>query len=161
MGILRFLTLMSSTNGCPSDAQTAPRSDMTVIGWQTRPRRVTQRMNLVQSYMPTPNDRDGDEVWQVVRRRDKGKNIVEGTSVDMSARVSPQCHATTGRGYVQVNQVPDRVNSPNLEGCGASSSEHVLYSITNILSVCVNRTSTVPINNSFNGLIPYMYNRRH
>ena len=43
--------------------------------------------------------------------------------------------------------------------CITSSSEHVLYSIIDPPSLCENRTSSVPINNSFNGLIPYVYDR--
>ena len=110
-------------------------------------------MNPVQSY-PTSSNRDREGVWQVVQRKDKGEKIVEGAGMVVSLRASPQHLAAIDMDYFQSYQVPGRVTSTNLEGCGASSSKYVLYSISDTPSICENRTSIVPINNSFNGIIP-------
>ena len=128
-----------------------------------RPGFGAHRMNPNQSYRPTPNidhhNRDREGVWQVVQRKDKVKKTVQGVGMDVSLRVPTQAFEATNRGKCQMNQAPKRGLSHNSEGCGASSSEHVLYSITDSPSTCENRTSAVPINNSFNGLIPYVYER--
>ena len=108
------------------------------------------RVNPAQSYHPTPSlnhhNRVKEGVWQVVQGKDKGKKIVEGADLEVSTSMS-------------TTKANNRERSLGLEGCVASSSEHVLYSINNLPSICENRTSTVPIDNSFNGLIPYVYDR--
>ena len=113
---------------------------------------TAHRANPAQTYYPTPSlnhhNMVKQDVWQVVQKKDKGKKIVEGAELDMITIASTQ--------RLKAN---NRERSPGLEGCVASSSEHILYSFNNVPTICENRTSTVPIDNSFNGLIPYVYDR--
>ena len=107
-------------------------------------------MNPAQSYHPTPSlnrhNTAKDGVWQVVHIKDKGKRIVEGIDLEVSARVSSHGLKAT-----------DRVRSFGITGCDASSSDYVLCSVNHLSFIYENRTSTIPIDNSFNGLIPYVY----
>ena len=51
--------------------------------------------------------------------------IIEGLDLAVSPLVSPQWFEVTDRGSFQEKQAPERENSPLLEGCVASSFEHV------------------------------------
>ena len=92
------------------------------------------------------NNSTKDRVWQVVQRKDKGKRICEDSGLGESPRVSPHRCVASDTGFSQEKQV-------------SVVDEHVIYSVIDSSPMCENRTASVQINNSFNALIPYEYDR--
>ena len=93
-------------------------------------------------------------VWQVVQKKDHGKNTIQ----DLVSTSSPHVFEVADRCSSQEKQVTEKDTYLSPVGYAASPVEHIVHSISDFPPLCEYRTSTVPTNNSFNGLIPYVYN---
>ena len=130
-----------------------------------RPKHVAHNPNPYQTNHRTTTQNcrhqnsTNEGMWQVVQRKNKVNKIVEGTNLNDSPRGSPQQPVNQGDRSLLERQVANNDNNPYLARCDANASEHVVHSIIESPSSYENRTANVSINNSFQGLIPYVYDR--
>ena len=108
---------------------------------------------------PSRNNTTKDGVWQVVQRKDKASKMVASFTLDGNPSGNYHRSVVPGRGSSPGKQETRNDNILIPARSAASASEHVLYSIIDPSPSCENRTAPVPIDNSFNGLIPYVYDR--